>query len=102
MDQKMKDVLVSLGPEKTFGTSMDALRIVGGTKSFPREDPTDVGTWNVRRRLMVPKRMKRMNVADGDRENRGTIENYFANMCVKGMLMNGVSFYKCIFRNNFC
>ena len=32
-----------------------------------------------------------MNVADGDEENKGTIEKYFAYMCVKGMLMNGVS-----------
>ena len=64
---------------------------VGGTKSFPREDPTEAGTSNVERRLVVPKRMRKMNVADGDEENKGTIERYFANMCVKGMLMNGVS-----------
>ena len=65
---------------------------VGGTKSVPREDPTDAGTRNVRRRLVVPKGMRRMNVADEDGENKGTIEKYFANMCVKGMLMNGGSF----------
>ena len=67
MYQKMKDGLVSLGPEKTFGTStsMDALRIVGGTESFPREDPTEEGTRNVKRRLVVPRRMRKMDVTDG-------------------------------------
>ena len=91
MDHIMKDGLVSLGPEKTFDPSMNALMIVGGTKSFPREDPTEAGTRNVRRRIVVPKRMRKMKVADGGGENKGTIEKYFSNMCVKGMLMNGVS-----------
>ena len=65
---------------------------VGGTKPIPRENPTDAGTRNVRRRLVVPKGMRKMNVADEDGENKGTIEKYFANMRVKGMLMNGGSF----------
>ena len=51
------------GPVKTF---------VGGTKSVLREDPTDAGTRNVRRRLVVPKGMRKMNVADEDGENKGT------------------------------
>ena len=78
MDQKMKDGLVSLGPEKTFGTStsMDALRIVGGTESFPREDPTEEGTRNVKRRLVVPRRMRKMDVVDRGKENRGLQYRY--------------------------
>ena len=37
VDQKIEDGLVSLGPKKAIGTGMNALMIVGGTKSFPRE-----------------------------------------------------------------
>ena len=88
---EMMEGLVSLGPEKTFGPSRNALMVVGGTKSFPEEDPTAAGTRDVRRRLVVPKRMRKMKVADGGGENKGTIEKYFSNLCVKGRVMNGVS-----------
>ena len=52
---------------------------------------TTAGTRDVRRRLVVRKRMRNMKVADGCEENKGTIEKYFSNLCVKGMVMNGVS-----------
>ena len=64
---------------------------VGGPKSFQEEDPTAAGTRDEKRRLVVPKRMRKMKVADGGGENKGTIEKYFSNMCVKGMLISGVS-----------
>ena len=51
---KMKDGLVSLGPEKTFGSSRNAL-VVGGPKSFPEEDPNAAGTRDGRRKLVVQK-----------------------------------------------
>ena len=35
--------------------------------------------------------MRKMDVTDGGKENKGTIEKYFTNICVKGMLKNGVS-----------
>ena len=80
-----------MGPKKAIGTGMKALMIVGGTKSFPRKDPTEAGSRVVRRRLAVPKRSRKKNVADGDEQNKGTIQKYFANMFVKGMCMDGVS-----------
>ena len=66
MDQKIEDGLVSLGPKKAIGTAMKELMIVGGTKSFPRKDPTEAGSMVVRRSLAVPKRSRKKNVADGD------------------------------------
>ena len=91
MDQKIEDGLVSLGPKEAIGTGMRALMIVGGTKSFPREDPMEAASRDVRRRLVVPKRSRKKNVADGDEQNKVTIQQYFANMFVKGMSMDGVS-----------
>ena len=92
MDQKIEDGSVSLGPKKAIGTGMKAFMIVGGTKSFPRKDPTEAGSMVVRRRLAVPKRSRKKNVADGEEQNKGTIQKYFANMFVKGLGMDGVSF----------
>ena len=83
--------MVSLGPEERFGPSRNALIVVEGAKSFLEEDPTAAGTRDVRRRLVVPKRMRKMKVADGGGENKGTIEKYFSCLCVKSMVMNGVS-----------
>ena len=47
---KMKDGLVSFGPGKTACQHRNDL-VVGGTKSFLKEDPTTAGTRDVRRRL---------------------------------------------------
>ena len=81
---EMMEGLVSLGPEKTFGPSRNALMVVGGTKSFPEEDPAGAGTREVRRRLVVPKSiMRKMKVAEGV---GGTIEKYVSKLCVKGMV----------------
>ena len=91
MDQKVEDGLVSLGPKKAIGTAMKELMIVGETKSFPRKDPTEAGSMVVRRRLAVPKRSRKKNVADGDEQNQGTIQKYFANKFVKGLGMDEVS-----------
>ena len=66
--------------------------VVEGEKSFPEEDPTAAGTSEVRIRLVVPKRrMRKMKVAEEVGENKGTIEKYLCKLCVKGMVMEGVS-----------
>ena len=86
----MKDGLVSFCPGKTVCPSKNAL-VVGGPKSFQEEDPTAAGNRDGRRKLVVQKRMRKMKVADGGGDNKGTIEKYLSNLCVKGMVMNGVS-----------
>ena len=73
-----------MGPEDWFGQSRNALIVVEGAKSFPEEDPAGAGTREVRRRLVVPKRiMRKMKVAEG---GGGTIEKYVSKLCVKGIV----------------
>ena len=91
MDQQIEDGLVSLGPKEATGIGTRALMIEEGTKSLPRVDPMEAASRDVRRRLVVPKRSRKKNVADGEEHNRGTIQQYFANIFMKGMSMDGVS-----------
>ena len=90
-DQKIEDGLVSLGPKEATGIGTRALMIEEGTKSFPRVDPMEAASKDVKRRLVVPKRSRKKNVAGGEEHDRGTIQQYFANIFMKGMSMDGVS-----------
>ena len=54
----MKDGLVNFGPGKTVCPSRNAL-VVGGTKSFPGEDPTAACTRNEKEDLWFQRECER-------------------------------------------